>query len=107
MRLLSPVAFLAPFLAQYFPDFRSIPPAFPKPKKILDVCLSENGLFLSFESDSIKKPTLVHGNKAKPKRPGLALLRCKITLQIFGLGLIAVQNDFSNFRTWPYCRAPV
>ena len=59
MRLLSPVAFLAPFLAQYFPDFRSIPPAFPKPKQNLGVRLSENGdlkLFLSFESDLIKKP---------------------------------------------------
>ena len=49
--------------------------------------------------------TLVHGNKAKQKRPGLALLRCKMTFQIFGLGLIAVQNDFSNFRAWPYCGA--
>ena len=51
----------------------------------------------------LKISTLVHGNKAKPKRPGLALLRCKMTFQIFGLGLIAVQNEFSNFRAWPYC----
>ena len=34
-------------------------------------------------------------------------MRCKLTFEIFELGLIAVQNDISNFRAWPYCRAPV
>ena len=33
----------------------------------------------------------MQGNKAKLKRPSLALLRCKISFEIFGLGLIAVQ----------------
>ena len=55
----------------------------------------------------------------KLKRPSLALLRCKLTFEIFELGLIAVQNDISNFllgliavqielfyfRAWPYCGA--
>ena len=47
--------------------------------------------------------TLVHGNKAKLKRSSLALLRCKMTFEIFELGLIAMRTDFSNFRAWPYC----
>ena len=51
--------------------------------------------------------TLVHGNKAKLKRATLALLRCKMTFEIFDLGLIAVQNDIQIFWAWPYCRAPV
>ena len=61
--------------------------------------------------------SLVHGNKAKLKRPSLAVLGCKsrfeifelglITVQsevffIFELGLIVVQTDFQNFRGWPY-----
>ena len=46
--------------------------------------------------------TLVHGNKAKLKYPIVALLWCKSTFEIFELGLIAVQNDFFNFRAWPY-----
>ena len=37
------------------------------------------------------KPTLMHGNKAKLKRPSLALLRCESKFGIFELGLIAVQ----------------
>ena len=36
---------------------------------------------------------------------GLALLWCKMTFQIFGLGLIEVQNDLPNIRAWPYCGA--
>ena len=28
-----------------------------------------------------------------------------MTFQIVGLGLIAVQNDFPNFRAWPYSGA--
>ena len=35
--------------------------------------------------------SLVHGNKAKLKRPSLALLRCKSKFEMFELGLIAVQ----------------
>ena len=35
--------------------------------------------------------TLVHRNKAKRKRPSLALLWCKSRFEIFELGLIAVQ----------------
>ena len=31
------------------------------------------------------------------------LLRFLLTFKIFGLGLIAVQMDFWNFRAWPYC----
>ena len=46
--------------------------------------------------------TLVHGNKAKLKPPSLALLRCKLTFEIFELDLIAVQNGFQIFRAWPY-----
>ena len=28
-----------------------------------------------------------------------------MTFEIFELGLIAVQNEFQNFRAWPYCGA--
>ena len=41
--------------------------------------------------------TLVHGNKAKLKRSSLALLRCKMTFEIFELVLITVQFTFPNF----------
>ena len=40
---------------------------------------------------------LMHRNKAKLKRTSLALLRCKLTFEIFELGLIAVQIEYSNF----------
>ena len=43
----------------------------------------------------------MHGNKAKLKRPSLALLRFKITFEIFELGLIAVQNEFQVFELGP------
>ena len=59
----------------------------------------------TFITNEIKISTLVHGNKNKLKRPSLALLRCKLTFEIFELGLISVQNDFWNFRAWPYCGA--
>ena len=59
----------------------------------------------------------MHGNKAKLKRPSLALLRCKMIFEIFELGLIAAQNEFKIFelgliaaqndsqilRAWPHC----
>ena len=61
--------------------------------------------FLNKFTRNLQPITLVHGNKAKLKGPSLALLRCKQTLEIFELGLIAVQNGFSNFRAWPYCGA--
>ena len=49
---------------------------------------------------------ILHCNKAKLKNfKGLALMRCKSPFKIFELGLIAVQNDFSNFRAWSYCGA--
>ena len=35
--------------------------------------------------------TLVHGNKAKLKRPSWALLRCKSNFSIFEVGLISLQ----------------
>ena len=38
-----------------------------------------------------KRSTLMHGNKAKLKLPSLALLRFKMTFEIFELGHIAVQ----------------
>ena len=48
--------------------------------------------------------TLVHGNKAKLKRPGLALLRCKSNFFfIFELGLIAMKLKLLKFQAWPYC----
>ena len=43
----------------------------------------------------------MHANKAKLKRPSLALLRFKITFEIFELGLIAVQNEFQVFELDP------
>ena len=39
--------------------------------------------------------TLVHGNQAKPKCPSLALLRRKLTFEIFELGL-AEQIELSK-----------
>ena len=51
------------------------------------------------------KGTLLHGNKAKLKRPSLAFLRCKSKFEIFELGLIAVKNEYSKFQAWPYCGA--
>ena len=43
------------------------------------------------------------------KFPSLTLLRCKLNISIYELGLIAiliaVQNDFPNFRARPYCGA--
>ena len=47
----------------------------------------------------------MHGNKVKLKCPSFALLWCKMTVEIFELGLIAVQNDFQIFRAGPYCGA--
>ena len=49
----------------------------------------------------------MHGNKAKLKRPGLASLRCKMTFQIFGLGLIAMQNEFSKFSSLAILRSKI
>ena len=42
--------------------------------------------------------TLVHGNKAKLKRPSLALLRCQSKFEILVLGLIAVQIEIRIFE---------
>ena len=39
----------------------------------------------------------MHGNKAKLKRPSLALLRCKSRFEIFKFGLIAVRINFFEF----------
>ena len=44
-------------------------------------------------NETLISTTLVHGNKAKLKRPSLALLRCKMTFEIFELGLIAGHNE--------------
>ena len=38
---------------------------------------------------------LVHGHKAKLKRPSLALLRCKMTFKFFELGLSVVQKGLA------------
>ena len=70
----------------------------------------------SFLNLNWEKTTLVHGNKAKLKRPSLALLQCILTFEIFEHGLIAVQITLkfsslallrwkSLFRAWPYCDA--
>ena len=53
---------------------------------------------VSFFSKNPPTSTLVHGNKAKLKRPSLALLRCKMTFEILKLGLIALQNHFQIFE---------
>ena len=60
---------------------------------------------VSFFSKNPPTSTLVHGNKAKLKRPSLALLRCKMTFEIFELGLISVQIEHLIFLPWPYCGA--